>query len=216
MATIDVEDLDNEQECAEEPVSSKGTGEEIGEETGEETGDGVFDTNGVEVLEPEESAEAEEVTPEEELAAAQAVAAQNYEKYLRAVADLSNYKKRVEKEKSDLQSFANEKLILDILPASDNLQRALDHVGGEGESNLESLTEGVSMTIDTLFKVFTKFGLTEVKAVGEKFNPEFHHAINHDNTTDAAPGTVVSEFQKGFILKGRLIRPAMVSVAGDE
>ena len=207
MASIDTEDLkDNVEEGFDETS--------VTDETSED--DGIFNSEGVEVSNTEESEEGEKLSVEDELAAAQAVAAQNYEKYLLSVADLANYKKRVEKEKSDLQSFANEKLMLEVLPVADNLQRALDHVKDDGESNLESLVEGVTMTIDQLFKALCKFGLTEVKAVGEKFNPEFHHAISHDNSTGVESGTVVSEFQKGFILKGRLIRPAMVSVASDE
>ncbi len=198
MASIDIEDLDKtEEESDEQLKEASGLEDEAQslEEPGGEALDGL---------------------PDDDLERAVQEAASNYEKYLRAVADLENYKKRAEKERIELKKYANEKLLLEVLPVTDNLQRALDHVDGDEPNNLASLTEGVSMTIDQLFKVLAQFGLTEVKAVGEKFDPEFHHAISHDNTTDAEPGTIVSVFQKGYILKGRLIRPAMVSVANDE
>ncbi|MBE9528166.1 MAG: nucleotide exchange factor GrpE [Proteobacteria bacterium] len=203
MGSIDIEDdIEDENEELLEDAGVVETAEESEEsaEAGEESVDLGVDEAG----------------SDDELEKAVQEAALNFEKYLRAKADLENFKKRAEKERADLQSYANEKLMLEVLPVADNLTRALAHAGDDSEKNIASLTEGVTMTVGQLFKVLEKFGLTEVKAVGEKFNPEFHHAISHDNTTDAAPGTVVSEFQKGFTLKGRLIRPAMVSVAEEQ
>ena len=139
-------------------------------------------------------------------------AAENYDRFLRALADLDNYKKRAEKEKSELVNFSNEKLILEILPVIDNLERALGHAEG-GHDNIDSLKKGVKLTIESAFPVFVRYGLSEIKAVGEKFDPALHHAISQEETAEAEPGTVVREFQKGYTLKGRLIRPAMVAVA---
>lgn len=166
-----------------------------------------------------EEAKAEEIQeiPEGEIARlkseleARGMEAQaNYDRFLRAAADLENYKKRVEKEKADIVSFANESLIEDVLPAIDNFERALSHANGE--ENLESLKKGVKLTIDQLYGVLKKFGLDEIRSVGEKFDPSIHHAISEEDS-EAEPGTVVKEFQKGYFLKGRLLRPSMVAVA---
>ncbi len=149
-----------------------------------------------------------------ELEAKTRLAEDNYAKFLRAAADLENYKKRVEKEKARIIDFANEDLIIEILPVIDNLERALAHSEGE-QNNLESLVKGVKLTIDQIYAVFKKSGLKEIMAVGEKFDPGLHHAISHEDDDEAEPGTVVKEFQKGYLLKGKLIRPSMVMVAKE-
>ncbi len=134
--------------------------------------------------------------------------------YLRARADLDNYRKRAEKEKTDFAAYANEKLMTELLPVIDNFERALAHAGDEGK-NAESITAGVKLIMDQLKGVLVKAGLAEVGAAGERFDPNIHHAISHASKPGAEPGTIVEEFQKGYMLKGRLLRPAMVSVAGD-
>lgn len=134
------------------------------------------------------------------------------QRFLRARADLENYRRRAEKEKEDFASYANESLISEILPVVDNLERALEHAEGGG-NNVESLAQGVRLTVDQMFQVLKKFGLEGIPAAGEKFDPELHHAISHEESPDAEPGTVIEEFQKGYLLKGRLVRPALVSVA---
>lgn len=136
----------------------------------------------------------------------------NYERFLRACADLENYKKRSEKEKEDIRNYAAQGVILDVLPVLDNLERAFLHAA-EGQNNLEALKEGVRLTIDQLHSALGKAGLTEIKAMGEKFDPSVHHAISHEDSDEVDPGTVVKEFQKGYMLKGRLLRPSMVAVS---
>lgn len=174
----------------------------------EETNKGVEPAEHAELLElPEQEiarlrSELEEKTREAE---------DNYNKFLRACADLENYKKRSEKEKSDAISYANESIIEDVLSSVDNFERALSHANGE--NNLESLRKGVKLTLDQMYSTLKKYGLQEIKSVGEKFDPSVHHAISHEETDEAEPETVVREFQKGYYLKGRLLRPAMVSVA---
>lgn len=136
----------------------------------------------------------------------------NFNKFLRIAADLDNYKKRAEREKVEISGIACENVIAEILPVLDNLERAFAHAQG-GHNNLESLREGVKLTIEQFNAVLQKLGITEMKTVGEKFDPSLHHAISHEDAPDAAPGAVVKEFQKGYFLKGRLLRPAMVGVA---
>ena len=136
----------------------------------------------------------------------------NFNKFLRTAADLDNYKKRAEREKVEISGIACENVIAEILPVLDNLERALAHAQGN-HNNLEALREGVKLTIEQFSAVLQKLGLTEIKTVGEKFDPSLHHAISHEDAPDAAPGAVVREFQKGYFIKGRLLRPAMVGVA---
>lgn len=150
----------------------------------------------------------------EELSKKAREAEESNSRYLRARADLENYRRRAEQEKSEFATYANESLITEILPVVDNLERAVEHAG-EGGGDVEGLRKGVELTINQLFGVLKKFGLEEVKARGEKFDPELHHAISHDEDPDAPEGTVLEVFQKGYLLKDRLIRPAMVSVAKD-
>lgn len=164
----------------------------------------------------EETAQITELPDEEiarlraELAARTKEAEDNHNRFLRAYADLENYKKRAEKEKADCITFANENLITEVLGVIDNLERALSHAK---EENLESLMKGLQLIVDQMNMVLKKFGLQEIKAVGEKFDPSLHHAISHEDTTEVEPDTVVKEFQKGFLLKGRLLRASIVAVA---
>ncbi|MBI5236451.1 MAG: nucleotide exchange factor GrpE [Deltaproteobacteria bacterium] len=157
-------------------------------------------------------------TPEEEivrlksaLEASRREAQDNYDRFLRALADLDNYRKRCDREKSDAIVFANESLISDILPVIDNFDRALEHA--QSADALVSLREGVTLTIGQALAALGKYGLVEVKAEGERFDPVFHHAISHDEGDGAGEDVVTKVFQKGYTLKGRLLRPAMVAVA---
>jgi len=137
-------------------------------------------------------------------------AEENYDRFLRAQAELENYKKRVEREKSNLIQYGNEELIKAILPVIDNLERALDHPPGE---NPDGLLEGIKITHNQLLQVLEKFGVTRIAAVGEPFDPSKHEAMMQVESVEHEPNTIVSELQRGYFLKDRLLRPAMVSVA---
>ncbi len=139
------------------------------------------------------------------------------ELYLRKCADLENYKKRVEKEKSLLVEFANEELIKELLPVMDDLERAIEHIkaGEKDEKALESMLNGVELTLKKFFDVLKKFGLESIPAEGEKFDPSKHEAISHEETEEFESGTVIKELQKGYLLKKRLLRPTLVVVAKE-
>jgi molecular chaperone GrpE len=148
------------------------------------------------------------------LEAERRLSVENQNRFLKALADLDNYKKRAEKERALILEFANEDLLLEMLPVIDNLERALEHTGG-AKDNLESLARGVKLTIDTALAVLKKFGLKEIRAVGEKFDPALHHAISHEDADGVEADMVVKEFQKGYMLKNRLIRPSTVMVSKE-
>jgi molecular chaperone GrpE len=138
-------------------------------------------------------------------------AKENYDRLLRTAADLENYKKRVAKEKEDWTKFANEDLIKAILPFIDNLERAINHAEKVVDSGV--LIEGVRLTIQQLLQTLNKFGLSSFESVGKPFDPAMHEAMLVVETDKHEPNQVVEEFQKGYLLNNRLIRPATVSVS---
>ncbi len=137
-------------------------------------------------------------------------AEQHYDKYLRACADLENYRKRAERERLDYLKYANEALIKELLVVSDNLCRALEHA--DAEANAASLREGVEMTLKGLMDVLARFGVTEVEAYGCAFDPTVHEAVSVQESDQADNNMVTDVAQKGYLLHDRLLRPAMVVV----
>ena len=147
---------------------------------------------------------------EELLAAKENECRENWDRFVRERADLENYRKRVGREKEELLNYGNKSLIEEILPVVDNLERALAHASEDG---LTAVVEGIRMTHGLLLTALKKFGVSPVEAAGTQFDPAFHQAMAQVPTDEHPPNTVVEEYQKGYILKERLIRPAMVTVA---
>lgn len=148
----------------------------------------------------------------QELLAAQTEAARNWDLYLRERADLENVRKRTQREKQDAIRFANDRLLKELLPVLDNLERAVEHARQQDAEKLV-LLEGVTMTITLFNKVLADFGLTPVAAVGQPFDPNLHQAMGQVETDEQPANTVVTTFQKGYLLNDRLLRPALVMVA---
>jgi molecular chaperone GrpE len=145
-------------------------------------------------------------------------AAENYDKYVRAVADLDNYKKRAVREKADAIKYGNENLLKDILPLMDNMDRALGHACGSDD--FEAFKEGLRMLRDQLLCCLQKHGVEQIDAVGKDFDPNVHEAMLQVESDKHEASQVVDEFERGYLLSGRLLRPAKVSVcrrsaAGD-
>ena len=128
-------------------------------------------------------------------------------RYLRLMADFQNYKKRVEKEKRDLYSYANEKIMGDLLTVMDNFERALEHDADE------TFKEGIEMIFKQLSDALEKDGLAEIPALREQFDPNVHSAVMTEETEDYESGKVSGVMQKGYTLNGKVIRPTMVKVA---
>jgi len=160
---------------------------------------------------------AEEMTKQEllkKLKDTEEEAKRNYDLYMRTYAEMENVKKRGIKEKEELGKYANESLIKEILPVIDSLQNAISHA--QDDKNPSGLAEGLELTLGGLITALEKAGLKEVEAEGKAFDPTFHEAISQQRDDKVEPGLVVTEFQKGYLLNGRLIRPAMVVVSqGD-
>ena len=138
-------------------------------------------------------------------------AQENYDLYMRTYAEMENIKKRGKKEREELAKFANESLIREILPAIDNLQKAISHA--QNDNNPSGLVKGLEMTLGGLMKTLDKLGLREVEAEGKPFDPNFHEAISQQIDDKVAPGHVIIELQKGYLLNERLIRPSIVVIS---
>jgi molecular chaperone GrpE len=174
------------------------------------------DSSGTQTAEATEESAPEAVTGEagasieEQLAAREKEARDNWDRFVRERADLENYRKRVSREKEELLNYGNKSLIEEILPIVDNLERALTHASEDGQA---AVVEGIRMTHGMLVAALKKFGVTPVEALGAAFDPNFHQAMAQVPTDEHPPNTVVEEYQKGYLLKDRLLRPAMVTVS---
>lgn len=135
----------------------------------------------------------------------------HHERMLRVAADFDNYKKRAIREKEEWTKFANEDLIRAILPFIDNLERAVNHAEKVVDTGV--LIEGVRLTIQQILQALNKFGLSPIESVGKLFDPAIHEAMLVVETDQHEPNQVVEEFQKGYVLNDRLLRPATVSVS---
>ena len=131
-----------------------------------------------------------------------------HERVLRAAADLENYKKRAAREREEIQKFGIEKVLKDLLPAVDGLDRAL----AAAPAN-DPLGDGVRLVRASLEQALAKHGVLAFSALGQRFDPAFHEALLQVPTKEQPPGTVVLEHARGFKLNDRLVRPAMVGVA---
>ncbi|SDL77454.1 molecular chaperone GrpE [Geoalkalibacter ferrihydriticus] len=138
-------------------------------------------------------------------------ARRNHDLYLRMAADLDNFRKRAQREREDLAKFANEKILREILPVMDNLERAVGHARQEGGDN-QGLFEGVEMTLNQFGKVLEKFGVAPIESVGKAFDPARHEAMGQVESAEHPANTVAQELQKGYVLHERLLRPALVMV----
>ena len=133
-------------------------------------------------------------------------AKENEENYLRAKADLINYRKRKDEEVEKMLKYANEDLILEILPVLDNFERAIKI------DDASELLNGIKMIYTSLVGAFEKYGVTEIKALGEKFDANYHQAVATEETSEKEKDIIIEVYQKGYMLKDKLLRPAMVKV----
>ncbi|HPK53616.1 MAG TPA: nucleotide exchange factor GrpE [Smithellaceae bacterium] len=137
-------------------------------------------------------------------------AAANYDKYLRAVAELDNYKKRAAKEKSEIMKYGKEDIIRDLLPFIDSIDRALEHA--DNANDIQSFKDGLKLMQEQLLAGLKKHGVEKIECCGKEFDPNFHDAfmqVDHEQFED---NRIISELERGYLLNGRLLRPSRVSV----
>jgi molecular chaperone GrpE len=148
---------------------------------------------------------------EEEVARWESEAKVNYDRFTRERAELENFKRRTTREKEEAVRYGNEALVRDLLPVLDNLERALEHANTGG--NGQPLLDGVNLVLGGLLEVLGRHGVACVAALGERFDPSRHEAMEQIESDEHEPSTVVREHQKGYSLNDRLIRPALVGVS---
>ncbi|NEW05171.1 nucleotide exchange factor GrpE [Paenibacillus sp. SYP-B3998] len=136
---------------------------------------------------------------------------ENYQRLLRVQADFDNFRRRARAEKEDFAKYASLKLIEQLLPVVDNFDRAL--TSSKETKDFDGLVKGLDMTFRQLDQLLGQEGLKPIESIGQPFNPEFHQAVMQVESDEHEEGIVVEELQKGYILKDKVIRPAMVKVS---
>ncbi len=147
----------------------------------------------------------------EELDQVKQEAEENYNRFLRAQADFDNYRRRTVKEKEEMNKYASLRLIEALLPVVDNFERAIE--AGKNQTDQDALMEGIHMVFRQLMQVLEQEEVKVIEAVGKPFDPNYHQAVMQVESEKHESGVVVEEFQKGYIMKDRVIRPSMVKVS---
>ena len=164
----------------------------------------------VEVVEPVIELSVEDL--QKQLAKAEKKASENWDKVLRIQAEMDNLKRRTQKDLDSAHKYGLEKFAKELLNVIDSLELGIQAATSDAPEVVK-LKEGSELTIKQFETVFAKFNIEAIDPMGQPFNPEFHQAMSMVPTEDAEPNTVINVFQKGYVLNGRLIRPAMVVVA---
>lgn len=137
---------------------------------------------------------------------------QHYERLLRVSAEFENFKKRSFRESEEFRKYANEMLLQELLTIVDNMERAIDSANSDKDA-VVCVREGVEMTLKAMLKIFEKFSVKVIEAAGKPFDPNFHQAMLQEPSDEFPENTVIREFQKGYLLHDRLLRPSMVVVS---
>ena len=138
-----------------------------------------------------------------------------YDRLLRKQAEFDNYKKRIDREKSEFMQFASAELMKEVLGVLDSFDLAIRNAAAEGAAG-ENTLRGVELIHKQLQDTLARFGLKPIEAKGKKFDPNFHQAVSTQPANGVEENTVIDEMRKGYTLNGRLLRPAMVSVSIKE
>ena len=152
--------------------------------------------------------------PADPLAAAKQEAAANYDRYLRAVADLENFRRRTVREKDELRQFAATAVMEDVIPILDNLGLGL--AAARVQPDVTAVVEGIGRVLEQFKTTLARNGLKEVNPAGQKFDPHFHECISHQPSADVAEEHVMQVVRSGYTLNGRLLRPASVIVSSGK
>ncbi len=143
---------------------------------------------------------------------ARAKADEHWNELLRAKAEIENQRRRAQRDIENAHKYALDKFVQELLPVKDSLELGLAAIG-EDDAESTKHREGIELTLKMFGSVMEKFGIKELEPTGEAFNPEHHQAMSMQESTEAAPNTVLTVVQKGYLLNERLVRPAMVIVS---
>ena len=201
------------EEDAEEVEKSGPEDIQQSEQSDSEETDSVETTENIENSGEIEQAENPQVSAlEASLEVSQKESRENYDKYLRALAELENFKKRAQKERSDILRYAGEHMARDMLEVLDNLRRAVTQ---EVPGSNDELLAGVKMVLQQFEETFGRHGVEGEESLGKQFDPEKHEALSILPSAEHEPGIIVEEFKRGYFFKDKLLRPAQVVVAKE-
>ena len=163
----------------------------------------------------EAAGEAQEGSPSADLEALQAKVQEFQEQVLRSQAEMQNVRRRAENDIEKAHKFAVEKFVKELLPVVDSLEKAVESTEGHESSGelVASIRQGVELTLEMFLSGLKKFNVERLNPVGEPFDPQYHEAMSMVPAPNAEPNSVVAVMQKGYVLNGRVVRPAMVMVA---
>ncbi|WP_408098172.1 nucleotide exchange factor GrpE [Peredibacter sp. HCB2-198] len=137
-------------------------------------------------------------------------------KYYYIAAEMDNYRKRMEREKENLLKYGNERVMSDLIQVIDNFDRMIDMLRPDEDQKIKNMVTGLDMVRKQFLDTLGKHGLTPVESVGKDFDPNFHEALSQEYAEGKKPNEVIKEFQKGYSLNGRLVRPSKVVVSSDK
>ena len=194
----ETEETEETEEMQDEAAAAEGASEAAAEavDGGVEPGD-----------ESEESGEADDL--ETQLEKTKAEAEENYDRYVRAVAELDNFRKRTVKMRAESREETIRDLLLQVAPLLDNMRRALS----QSDSDVAAIVQGVELIFSQFQEILKGYGLEEIEAVGTPFDPNIHEAMLEVESANHPPGTVIEEMDKGYVLRDRVVRPARVVVS---
>lgn len=152
-------------------------------------------------------------TLQKKLTEAESQAHDNWEKAVRATAEVENVRRRAKLDVEGAHKYGSEKFIISLLPVIDSLEQSLQGVSADSSDELNSMKQGIELTLKLFADALNKSNVQQIDPVGETFDPQKHEAMSMQDAPDAAPGSVLVVFQKGYILNERVIRPARVVVA---
>lgn len=202
------EDIGKDCECASCGKHPQSTEERIAEEAAKNPESDPLD----QMTREEQNANASDIF--KRLDESEKEAAKNRDLYMRAVADLDTYRRKVQREKDELAKFAQAPLIEELLPSLDHLEMAI--AAAKSANEAPALTSGVEMVCAQVKKVFESFGVKEVEAEGKDFDPKFEDCVAHEPSDKIPENSVIKVMRRGYILNGRLIRPASVVVSSGK
>ncbi len=140
--------------------------------------------------------------------------AENFKgKYYYLAAELDNTRKRFERERQNFVKFGNEKILKELISVTDNLDRTVDSIKTEGDEKIQSIVDGVKMIQKQFYDVLNANGLEQIDCLGKDFDPNFHEAMAQQPAEDKKDGEIIIEYQKGYLLNGRLLRASKVIVS---
>lgn len=137
-------------------------------------------------------------------------------KYFYIAAEMDNYRKRMEREKENLLKYGNERVLSDLLQVVDNFERTIEMLKPDQDPKMKNVVVGLDMVSKQFVDTLSKHGLTPIDSIGKDFDPNFHEAMAQEYAEGKKPNQIIKEFQKGYTLNGRLVRPAKVVVSSDK